>query len=77
LALHHSNKEPPTAKAELPSLAEVRDILDNARRFANLIELAASFEGERGDAIGVGTNAIIAELEKADGVIARHVGEAP
>jgi hypothetical protein len=59
-----------TAKAELPSLAEVRDILDNARRFAHLIEMAAKSLGaghdeNAYDAISMGTNAIIDEIEKA------------
>jgi hypothetical protein len=56
-----------TTKAPTASIVDARDILNHAVRLANLIEMAAeSLDPERYDAISMGTNAIIAEIKKAD-----------
>jgi hypothetical protein len=67
-----------TNKADLPSLAEVRDILDHVRGFAQMAakSLDAGQAPNAHSAISAGTNAIIAELDTADEILDKvHVGE--
>jgi len=65
-----------TTKA--PSILHARDILHHVVRLANLIEMAASSldDPEQYDAISMGTNAIIGEIEKADEILKSHQHQA-
>ena len=48
-------------------LADARDFIDHARRFANLIEMAAeSLSDKNCEAVTMGPNALRYELGKAD-----------